>query len=486
MAGAGVAPGPAAHARAAAPSVLTRLLALGTYDSLLAGILFLAVLLACGLTPMQTDTWWQLRAGKDMWASGSVMLSDTYSHTASGTFWLNHEWLAEVIFYACYRLGGFPLLTIFCALLIASGWMLTWALTRGPARPVFVIVLLALVSSTGWWEPRPHAFSLLFIPGMIYLLEREKGRWLPLVFLVWANCHGGVLLGLALLAVGLVARSAAGRSGWRQSAVLLLACAAAMTLTPIGIDFWIEIPKSLARINLYPLDEWDRPEWSDYTLIPFWGIAMAYVIMLARNVARLRSMSPAEATLHACSLALLAGALGAVRNVGPFLMTGVPALTHLWYGTRGAQSPGLARPEERRVVNLAILAVASVGVVLTLNAAYRDQWPRLKWTPIPEAALVALRDCPDNLYNRYDEGGMLLWFAPERKVFLDGRQDPFPPPLVLEHIAMETGRADYKDTFARHDIRCAFLPVVSPVASRLTADGWIPLYRGSQWVVFRQ
>ena len=122
---------------------------------------------------MQTDTWWQLRAGADMWASGQVLLTDIYSHTANGTFWLNHEWLAEVVFYGLYRLGGFPLLTIFSALLIASGWMFTWRLTRGHARSVFVLTLLALVSSAGWWEPRPHAFSLLFIPWMIFLLQRE-------------------------------------------------------------------------------------------------------------------------------------------------------------------------------------------------------------------------------------------------------------------------------------------------------------------------
>ena len=78
---------------------------------------------------------------------------------------------------------------------------------------------------------------------------------------------------------------------------------------------------------------------------------------------------------------------------------------------------------------------------------------------------------------------MLLWFAPERKVFLDGRQDPFPTELVLEHIEMETGRGDYRETFARHDIRCAFLPVGSPVAARLSTAGWTSLYRDSQWAV---
>ena len=55
-----------------------------TYDRVLAVFAFLAILLAAALSPMQTDTWWQLRAGADMWASGHVLLTDRYSHTAYG------------------------------------------------------------------------------------------------------------------------------------------------------------------------------------------------------------------------------------------------------------------------------------------------------------------------------------------------------------------------------------------------------------------
>ena len=84
-----------------------------TFDRLLTGLVFLAIGVACALTPMQTDTWWQLRAGRDMWVSRSVLLTDVYSHTAYGTFWTNHEWLAEVVFYGLVKAGGLPLLTLF-------------------------------------------------------------------------------------------------------------------------------------------------------------------------------------------------------------------------------------------------------------------------------------------------------------------------------------------------------------------------------------
>jgi hypothetical protein len=454
-------------------------------EHVLPAILLLAIFLTCGLSPIQGDTWWQLRAGQDMWASRSVLLTDVYSHTAYGAFWSNHEWLAEVAFYGLYRLGGLPLLTLFAATLITAGWTFTWRMTQGASMPAFVLTLLALTASSGWWEPRPHAFSLLFIPWIVFLLQRAAIGLMPLLFLVWANTHGGVLLGLVLLAAGLSARTLADPGSWRRSALVLVGCLLAMTATPLGLDFWIEIPRSLSRISLYPLDEWAATELTDPVMLAFWGIAATYLWELAHHRRRLLRLSPSEAAVHACALVLLPGAVGAVRNVGPFLMLAVPALTYLWTSD---QRLGRTADHEIRlpaVVSVAIILLAGSAVIATLTFAYRHQWARLRWTPLPAAAIEAIRECPDNLYNRYDEGGMLLWFVPGRKVFLDGRQDPFPPALVLEHIEMETGLRNYAATFARHQIGCAFLPAVSPVASELARDGWTAPYSGDGWRVYR-
>jgi hypothetical protein len=129
------------------------------------------------------------------------------------------------------------------------------------------------------------------------------------------------------------------------------------------------------------------------------------------------------------------------------------------------------------------MACAIVAVTATLGFAYRKEIPRLRWRPISEGGVAALRQCPGNLYNRYDEGGALLWFVPERKVFLDGRQDPFSEQLVLEHIRMETLDGAYANAFAKYNIQCAYLPLISPTAARLRANGWKTLHEDHSWVV---
>jgi hypothetical protein len=139
-------------------------------------------------------------------------------------------------------------------------------------------------------------------------------------------------------------------------------------------------------------------------------------------------------------------------------------------------------PAPRPRLNLALTACASATAVTTLVVAYAGGASHLAWTPLPPASLAALEACPGNLYNRYDEGGYLIWFAPGHKVFLDGRQDPYSPALIAEQVRVET-TGDFAATFRRYDIRCAYTPAASLVTARLVEAGWKPLYRDARWAV---
>jgi hypothetical protein len=453
-----------------------------TFRQTLGGLLVLVVILAAGLSPMQSDSWWQLRAGKDMWASGRVMLWDTYSHTVSGAFWPNHEWLAEVLYYGAYRAGGLPLVTLLATAMIAGAWFISWTLTARPSFKAFVLAAIALVPSSLWWEPRPHAFSLLFMMLAVYLISVRRYRWLPALFLVWSNVHGGVVLGLVILGAGMapiVLRSPGDR---RAIAATWIACLATTFMTPLGWRFWIYIPESLGRISLYPLDEWRRTPFFEATLTPYWLIAALFSWTLLRKYRRVGASRPEwNETTCACALILLPASIMAIRNVGPFLMLAVPALTTLL-----AESVETRERREPRAMNLFVLASAGTLVLATLAWAYGVPARKLKWRPVPDGALAAIASCPGNLYNRYDEGGYLVWFAPNRKVFIDGRQDPYPSSLVMEHIRMETVGGDTEGVFARHGIGCAYLPAASPTAAHLVDSGWAKRFDGGGWLVLER
>ena len=99
------------------------------------------------------------------------------------------------------------------------------------------------------------------------------------------------------------------------------------------------------------------------------------------------------------------------------------------------------------------------------------------------ATLAAVESCHAPLFNHYDDGGVLIWFAPDRPVFVDSRQDPYPLPFMLDAIAVERGDRPYQPLFARWGIGCAFLKASSKMTDRLRADGWQARAVDADWAV---
>jgi hypothetical protein len=468
-----------------------------TFDRLATTLLFTAIAATACLMPAQNDTWWQLRAGQEMWARGELLRHDTFSHTVAGAFWPNHEWLSQVVLYGAYAAGGAALVTLLCAVVVTAAWALVWRLTPAPPKTKLLLVAFVIACASTSWSPRPQVFSLLLVVATVALLRSRRYQWLPPLFFVWANLHGAVLLGVLLLATGVVAAYVERET--KLSRIRLVVCAAlavvATLATPLGWHFWIEIGESLSRIRQLGIDEWTPPGLTDLAQLPFWTMIVALVgSALVRGPALWRSATACRAgqlTLCGCALMLAPAALTAARNVPPFLMLAVPALAALWAGFWNAPET-LARseaPAPRRLprrehprVNVAIAAAAVVIAVATVSSAYAKGVRRLNWTPLPAASLAALDRCDGNLYNRYDEGGYLIWFAPRHKVFVDGRQDPYSPAFIRAHIEAEaTGEVDA--LFARYAIRCAYLPAQSRVSDALVESGWHPLYRDAVWTV---
>ena len=471
-----------------------------TFERLQTALLFLAIAAAACLMPAQNDTWWQLRAGREMWLAHRVLVTDTFSHTANGAFWPNHEWLSQLVLYSAYAVGGAPLITLLCAAAVTAAWAIVWRLTPASSGVKFLLTAFVIAPATTTWSPRPQVFSLLLVSATVALLQRRKYIWMPVVFCLWANLHGAVLLGIGLLGAAVIASFVDDQN--TDARVRLLACSALALLatlaTPLGWRFWIEIAESLSRIRPMGIDEWAPPRFTSIALVPFWVTIAA---LLAGVVARGRTLLQNAAarrdghvTLCACALVLAPAALTAVRNVPPFLMAAVPALAALWVvrdSERVTRQPSTHEPEgvvrqaartHRPRLNTAIATAAAAGAALSVTLAYSNNASRLNWTPLPAASLAALDRCDGNLYNRYDEGGYLIWFAPRHKVFLDGRQDPYPPRLIEAQREAEAS-GDVSALFARYGIRCAYVPAGSAVAERLSRIGWTTLYRDGAWTV---
>jgi len=161
------------------------------------------------------DTLWQIRAGEHILKSFTVPHNDIFTSLNPYREWINTGWLAEVIFYIFFAIGGFSLLIIFKAFVVAGAYGLLFRLVRSMGAPFhlsYIFVFLAALASRERFLERPHIFSLMILPlFLLFVMEehggshhqtplKSRGIWLlPLTMIVWANLHAGCIIGILAL-----------------------------------------------------------------------------------------------------------------------------------------------------------------------------------------------------------------------------------------------------------------------------------------------
>lgn len=455
-----------------------------TFAQTRVALLMLAVAATAAVMPAQSDSYWHLRAGYDLARTGHVPLVDAYSYTARGLPWPNHEWLWQALSWACHRAGGMPLLTAAGAAMATAACAVAYGLMRARPGVNFLLALIGIPLASVVWALRPQVASLLLLVLLLRLLtDGRRGRLLliPPLFLLWANLHGAVALGCLVMGVATVVAGFHDRRLAVRLAMLTVVCGALTAATPMGVHLWTFIGESMARSHQNQIMEWMPSYPKGPVEISFW---VAASILVGTTIARWRRLSSfGDRLVVAVALVLVVLAARAVRNIAPFCLVWMPAMSRL-IGP-AAWLPGTRRDgtsDEHPRLNVALVGLMLVGATAAIFVSWRAPLPRLGWRPIPQPAIAAIRGCGGPLYNRYNEGGYLIWFVPEVPVFIDSRQDPYPAALLSADIdAEKTG--EYRALFTRHGIRCAALPPASPVSKRLAADGWRELFRDEAWVV---
>ena len=453
---------------------------LASFDTTVTVIFFLVMFSSACLIPVQSDTWWHLRAGQEMWTRHVVMLTDEFSYVARGAYWPNHEWLSEVIFFAVFRIGGMPGLTLLAAILITTASALSWRLMRGPATKKLLLMALAMTSIAPVWTVRPHVFSLVLTMTVLQLALRDIYWPLPILFALWANLHGGVALGFVVLGGVAISQLWIGqRSRLPKLAIVIAGCFAATLATPLGFHLWTTIPQSIQKSMANGIVEWRPPALFGLQHLAFWIVLLLFAVT---TVVRRRTIVTKEhAALTVVSLALLPLALRYNRNVTPFLLVAVPALSRTLFGERlEPREP----TRERYGVNIGLMALCAAGCVVVISIAWSRPLARLKWHPISQPIVDGIRACPGPLYNRFDDGGYVIWFAPSVPVFVDNRQDPYALWFLQEHLHHEQS-GEFEPVFARYNIACAFLPPESPTAQRVVQKGWRVTASDADWLVLQ-
>ena len=210
----------------------------------------LSIALATADNFAEPDLWIHMLTGQTTLRTGHIPRFDTYSYAAANMPWHNHEWLSQVALAFCYaHLGifGLKLLKLAVTTILIGALAIGISATRasGAVQRLTLIVSAVAISTQMQFRPQLFTFMMMAVVMASLAIEVYRGRavlW-PLIpmFALWANFHGGYIVGLGAMAVatavfslqGFLRGDAARKTSAIRLGLVTFGCAAATDHQPI-------------------------------------------------------------------------------------------------------------------------------------------------------------------------------------------------------------------------------------------------------------
>jgi hypothetical protein len=456
---------------------------------------FAAAVLQCSY--IDHDLWWHLRAGQDIVHNLAIPHADIYSFTKSGSEWIAHEWLSEVILYGIYRFAGWGGLISFFSGIITLALYLVYRRCSGRPYAAAFSVLLAAAAASPLFGVRPQMISLLLASVYVGLLERfaEDGKirrlfYLPPLMLLWVNLHAGYALGLGLVGLFAVSVLLDGKRDKVLPLVLVLAaCAVMVPLNPNGFRMFSYPIETLTSPSMAAyIDEWASPDFHKVTFLPLAAMLFTLLIVLA--------LSPKRARIGTLFLLLVTGfgALRSARHIPIFGLIAAPIIAeHLWalMVSRGWErwfvKPELPAAGLTLALNclfLLVPAAAGAGRVWHF-VAHQPTYEAVNY-PVAAVNYLEQQRPPGPIYNQYGWGGYLIKrLYPDYRVYIDGRADVYGDAFFTETMRTYDGHTGWRDPLNRLSVGTVLVAPDAPLASLLRDDAeWKKVYEDRQAVIF--
>jgi hypothetical protein len=438
-------------------------------DSLLgfAGV-FLLLGLAAGLECVKLASlrepgiWGHLRAGA--W----ILQNKAWPHTgifsqAQNLSWQDFSWGYDALAAVLYRLAGLravPLLLLvsrfalaLISFLLAGGWRNLW-----PA------VILSATAQYVLFSMGPSSAIVSVVFGGIELLvlfgARESGslrmlRWLPALFVCWANLDGGFVYGIALYGIFVAASllehwqirsklhwldQPAGQAPLKSWLLYGGACVLASLLNPYTIHAY----GSFLTNEFSPVNQ----HLPFYTAMSF-RQPQDYVLMLLGMVAYLGL--GLRRSRNAFSIGVLVGSMAlafhAQREAWVLALASAAVIGHCIL--RSAEAGAASGLRDWNAPRLGVAAAAlSVALVLFFAHVPKRQDVLLakvaEHFPVRAADFLRTHPQPAPFFNVYQWGAFLTWYLPEYPVAIDGRRGLYPEETELGYFKAMNADIPYR------------------------------------------
>lgn len=448
-------------------------------------VLFFAWVVAISFRPVNNnDFWLHLKIGQEVLATGRIPDVDTWSATAAGRPYFAHGWLSAVLYAWLHAFGPLAFALWSAAIALGIAALMVLALPARSLSGAFTLPLVALgmYVIAARFSMRPHLASLLCFAALVFALERWRAdrrwrwlAWLPPVFVLWTNLHGGFLFGVGVLwivTLGAAAQAWLGdrlggeRFAWRdvrQLGVVTLACTLATLVNPFGLRtllFPITMSEGSDFLKEH-ISEWGSPFRAEFRASDPYVFALFVLFLVAAwvpTLATFRRRLPLDLLMLATVSVMAARANRFLPEVA---IAGLPIAVRAWSELAAAR--GWPRVRRRPLVE-----AIGVGALLfiAVQFGYAHGPDRLRPTgsgyagglPYDEVARMRELGLRGVVFNELADGALLIYeLGPALKPVMDARLDVYGEELYGEYRASRETPQAFLAYLERHAVDYVFL-----------------------------
>jgi hypothetical protein len=425
---------------------------------------FLSFVLAVA-APYFLNMFWQIPDGAEI-LRGHI--PDTIPYAIAAGPLLSQEWGFEAGLAWAAQHGVYGSFVVVCALAAAVTPVLAYVAVRAfgigdvaAGCAAFLVVGSRFVGSA----VRPETFAVDAFALELFLLGRMRNRvWLLPCVALWANVHASVVLApLAAVAFAggdWVARRSFDRRVQRSFAIAV-AVGLATLITPYGLRLWsyalaLTLAASPAREHL---EAWKALGFDDPGAVA--AVLPGLILLVWFGAVRTRRYA-GELIIAAICIALTI----THARYATFLVAGwAPAIARALEQGARIGKPATQRPRAP------ILAVLPLAILAFFSGVAKLSTPLEPIGPWQSAAgMVADHHLRGNTYAPYVWAAFLHWRGLPVRLLIDGHGDPYSKDVWNDHLALEKGRANWRDVLERRHIDVVLVPLDSPLAQAMLLE----------------
>jgi len=461
-------------------------------DAFFIGTLFAVSVQGHMLLNSDGDIGRHITIGDYIFENGKIPITNIFSHTLYGERLVPHEWLADLIFGRVHALMGLDGVVLLIAVLIATTFTLTYReIQKRGTYTMFVLLVagLAAFASSLHWIARPHVFTFLFVALWTYLLaNRESKVWyFPVIMLIWANTHGGFIIGFAIWFAHMAGwvwdylHGESNRANGIRIAIIGLLSFAVTFVNPSNWYLWDTSLKYYGNSFLVNSTiEYQSPNFHNWSIWPF--MLMLAICMLGVGFKTKLKTYETFLLVGWTMLSLYSG-----RNIPLFAIVTAPYAASVLQAI--LPSSTVLRKIESLIHNVEknhkgiLFPLIAVGLLLYTPLVQTGSDPTNNFDPaiFPVQAANWLETNPQNgnMLNEFTWGGYLLYrMFPRQLVFIDGQTDFYGEDFSLEYAKVMKLEDGWEDVLNKYDVSWVIVESYRSLVPALQDDlNWKIVYQ---------